>query len=341
MNVDVIIIGAGIAGLETASTLFNLGLNVVLIEKQSSVGGHVANWFKLFPNNKEAKSLLNEILAKLNPQINILLSKNIVNIQNIDNLFIVSLSDGLVIKSKAIVIATGYDLFDARLKEEYGYGIFNNVITSADLEKMLKENKPIQTKQGKTPFHIGFVHCVGSRDKKVNNIYCSKVCCITAVKQAIELKKILPLSNVYCFYIDLRMFGLNFEEIYNESQEKYGVTFIRGKVSEVFEDEDNRIIIKAEDTLLGRPLKMTLDLLVLMIGMVPSKGTKFLINTFNLPVNEANFVAIKDEHIYSNETIKEGVFVVGAASSPKTINETLQDARAASLAIFKYIQQKK
>ena len=120
------------------------------------------------------------------------------------------------------------------------------------------------------PKKIGFVHCVGSRDEKAGNRQCSKVCCATAVKQACEIKEKFPNSTVYCFYMDLRMFGRNYEDMYLEAQKKYGIIFVRGRVSEVSEKQDGTLLIKAEDTLSGKPLRVSLDLLVLMAGMQSS-----------------------------------------------------------------------
>ena len=155
----------------------------------------------------------------------------------------------------AILVTTGYDLFNASKKEEYGYGIYDNVITSAELEKLFSEGKSIVTSKGLPPKRVGFIHCVGSRDEKVGNKYCSKVCCVTAVKQAIELKERIPDVEAFCFYMDLRMYGMHFETLYRDSQEKYGVNFIRGRLSEACENIDGTILIKVEDTLAGRPLK--------------------------------------------------------------------------------------
>ncbi len=123
------------------------------------------------------------------------------------------------------------------------------------------------------PQRIGFIHCVGSRDEKVGNLHCSKVCCVTAVKQAIEVKEMLPHAEIFLFYMDLRMFGRHFEELYKEAQQKYGIQFIRARLSEAFENPDGSLQIRIEDTLLAKPMKMTLDLLVLMVGIQPDKKT--------------------------------------------------------------------
>ncbi|MCX7863410.1 MAG: FAD-dependent oxidoreductase [Bacteroidales bacterium] len=341
MKTDVVVIGGGIAGLEASTALHNLGHHVILIEKKDILGGHVALWDKLFPNNKNASSIIHYLKDHLPQNLTILLSTEITNISKRNNSFFIETNFHQTIETKSVLVATGYDVFNAHLKEEYGYGIYDNVITSAELEEMFKNNKPILTKQGKEPSRIGFVHCVGSRDRKINNLYCSKVCCVTAVKQAIEIRQKLPFSETYCFYMDLRMYGLNFEELYNESQEKYGVTFIRGRLSEASETIDGKIIIKVEDTLLGRPLKMTMDMLVLMVGMVPSAGTSFLINKLDLLSNNGHFIASSDEHLLANYTNVNGVFVAGTASSPKSIDDTFADARSAVLAIHQYLTSQK
>jgi heterodisulfide reductase subunit A len=337
---DVVTIGGGIAGVEASTNLIRLNKKVLLIEKSAQLGGHVAQWDRLFPNQRKASEVLDYLTKKIPQSLDIKLNTTVQVVNNVDSSFVLTLSNDEKIEADAILITTGYDIFDARLKEEYGYGIYDNVITSVELEQMFLQNKPILTKQGKEPARIGFVHCVGSRDKKINNVYCSKVCCVTAVKQAIEVRQKLPFSEAYCFYMDLRMYGLSFEELYNESQEKYGVTFVRGRLSEAAETKDGKIIVKVEDTLLGRPMKMTMDLLVLMVGMIPSEGTTNFIKMLDLDTNSSRFIAPSDEHTQTNITSKKGVFVAGSATSPKSIDDTLADARAAALQIIAYLNEK-
>lgn len=337
MKKRIAVIGGGIAGIEASSILSRMDYDVTLIEKTDNIGGHVAQWDRLFPNQRKSDEIIEYLKANIPSKLEIKLNSIVLNIHKNNLSFNITLSDNEQIEAEAVLISTGYDLFDAKLKEEYGYGIYDNVITSAELEKLFRENKPILTKAGKEPQRIGFVHCVGSRDRKINNIYCSKVCCVTAVKQAIEVRQKLPYSEAYCFYMDLRMYGLSFEEIYNESQENYGVTFIRGRLSEAAENKEGQIIVKVEDTLLGRPMKMTMDLLVLMVGMTPSEGTSSLVKMLNLDTNSSHFIASRDEHTQSNITSQQGVFVAGAATSPKSIDDTLADARGAVVKILEYL----
>jgi heterodisulfide reductase subunit A len=137
--------------------------------------------------------------------------------------------------------------------------------------------------------------------------------------------------------MDLRMYGAKFEELYNEAQEKYGVTFIRGRLSEANETIDGSLLVKVEDTLVGRPLKMTVDLLVLMVGFEPSKGTKEIAKLLNLSTNSNGFIEVVDEHTLTNVTNQKGVFVAGTTTSPRTITNTINDARAAAAEIACYL----
>ena len=188
------------------------------------------------------------------------------------------------------------------------------------------------------PKRIGFIHCVGSRDEKVGNLYCSKVCCVTAVKQSTELKERYPDLEIFCFYMDMRMYGRGFEELYKESQEKYGVQFIRGRLSEACENKDGSILVKVEDTLAGRPLKMSVDLLVLMVGFVPSEGTRKIANMLNLNFDTDGFLKSIDEHTMTNVSNIPGVFLAGTCTGPRTITNTTTDARAAAAKVAGFLE---
>lgn len=329
----IIVIGGGVAGMESAIHLCDMGYEVTLVEKQDQLGGHVLKWDFLFPDHRPAYEITNELCPAVEEKANIKLQTEVKNIVKQNGHFEVALSDGEILTADALLVATGFDLFDAHKKEEYGYGIYDNVITAAELEERFQNKIPIRTAAGKKPARVGFVHCVGSRDEKVGNEYCSKVCCVTAVKQAMRVKESLPGCEVFCFYMDLRMFGRYFEDLYREAQEKWGVQFIRGRLSEAAEGIDHRIIVKVEDTLAGRPLRMAVDLLVLLTGFVPSEGTKRMAAMLNLPLGNDRFIRPSDEHLRRNLTPVPGVFVTGASSGPRSISESISDARAAALEI--------
>ncbi len=334
----IVVIGGGVAGLETASNLVAMGHQVTLVEKEESAGGHLKRWHALFPDVRPSSEVLAAMIEKSEKGVRKQFGTEITSIQHRHKRFALIASNGWQIEADAVVIATGFDLFDASKKEEYGYGIYDNVITSADLEDMFNSEKGIETIQGKAPARVGFVHCVGSRDEKAGNIYCSKVCCITAVKQAIEVKQKIPSCEVFCFYMDLRMFGRHYEELYKEAQEKYAIQFIRGRLSEASEDRNHGLVLKVEDTLLNKPLKLTVDLLVLMSGMVASKQTIAFRNELGLTRDEDNFLKPADSILSANLSGSDGVFFAGTCSGPKNVADTLADARSAAIAADRYLK---
>jgi heterodisulfide reductase subunit A len=339
MSKHVIVIGGGVAGLEAAGQLSKAGIEVTLIEKESKTGGHLNNWYRLFPdrrNSSEVKEYLDNLTVSRG--IKLMAGTNIEKFSRHRNHFSVKSTSGEELTADAVVVATGFDLFKSARKEEYGYGIYDNVITSADLEVMFRKGM-ISLINGNTPKTIGIVHCVGSRDEKAGNLYCSKLCCVTAVKQAIEIKEQLPASNVFCFYMDMRMGGAHYEELYREAQEKWGVNFIRGKVSETGESIDNKLVIKVEDTLAGRPLKMELDLLVLMAGMEMSEGGGKLAALSGLKTGENRFFAAEDHHYGSNRSNIKGVFYAGTCTAPMNITETISHARSAVSDVMDYLNE--
>lgn len=340
MNTDVIIIGAGPAGCESAYQLAESGITVKLIEKECATGGNLNNWYQLFPDRKNAAELNKRLCNRLDhPNIQLLLNSKADKIDREENgSFSVTLQDGTFIQGKSLLLTTGFEVFNAKRKEEYGYGIYENVITSVELENHFT-NHSITTTSGHIPQRIGLIQCVGSRDEKICNFHCSKLCCITAVKQAIELREMLPEAEILCFYMDMRMFGPGYEEMYREAQEKYNIKFVRGRLSEASENKDKQLIIKAEDTLVGKPIRMTLDLMVLMVGMEASRGSRELAGILGLEKAPNGFIRVKDPHDGTNHTNVRGVFIAGCCSSPMNLTDTLTDARSAVLNIRNYLMQ--
>lgn len=336
------IIGGGIAGMETACALTDAGHWVTLIEKEAQLGGKLNQWSYLFPDFTPVEKIKSELFDKCQDKdFSILLQTKVKSLERNRDKFKLETSNGQKLDADAIVVASGYDIFDAQRKEEYGYKIYDHVVTSADLEKMLKPEGNLSVAAGQNPKRIAFVHCVGSRDEKSGNHYCSKVCCITGVKQAIELKKRLPEAEIFCFYMDLRMYGKHFEELYREAQEKYDIQFIRGRLSEASEKINKSLLIKAEDTLSGRPLKMNVDLLVLLVGMEAGKGTTEAALGCGIACEESGFLKTDDSFLNSNLSSKEGVFLAGSCTAPMSVNDTISHARSAAQEVNNYLKGKK
>ncbi|MBR2359430.1 MAG: CoB--CoM heterodisulfide reductase iron-sulfur subunit A family protein [Bacteroidaceae bacterium] len=329
MKEIIVIIGGGIAGMETAAQLLKLGYTPIIIEKKDRLGGHVARWNRLFPDLTSANELVGR-LTEACKDANIFLNTEVSRINRLKDNYNIILSNGVTISTKYILMATGFGLFDASRKEEYGYGIYNHVVTNSDLEMWFNGNGDERI-DSSAMNAVGFVHCVGSRDEKAGNGQCSKVCCITAIKQAIELKEMYPNAQIYCFYMDLRLFGKKFEDFYTKAQRDHGIHFIRGRVSEVSENIDGKVIVKAEDTLAGKPIKVTLDLLVLMAGMLCNPDSAKMASMISLPADSDNFLKSKDNIKHITSSPKKGIYYAGACTGPKTVPETLAEARSVAL----------
>jgi heterodisulfide reductase subunit A len=315
-----IIIGGGPAGLRAAAVLKDRGVKPVVVERDGVLGGKLNRWHCLFPSFTAAEDVLGALAGDfetVHGEAAALTEGG------------VALADGRVVEGDAVVVATGFELFPAERKEEYGYGIYDNVYTTADIEDMLRRGEGIHTRSGEVPRRVAFLHCVGSRDEKVGQRHCSRVCCITAVKQAIEVRELVPDSEVYNFYMDMRMFGPGWEEMYRRAQEEHHVQFIRGRISEAGETIDKRIQIKAEDTLIGRPLKMTVDMLILAVGMSAPAS-------LGLATRADGFAAPLDSFGGGVRTPRAGVFL--ASSAPATLGETLNAAAAAAHEAAEYIR---
>lgn len=335
MKNNVLIVGAGPAGLEASAQLQRLGYNVIMIERASALGGHLARWDRLFPTGVSAQDTLRSMTDRIKG-VKYFLDTEIQSINRLDKSYNVILSNGITVLADAVLMTTGFDLFEASKKEEYGYGIYNQVITNADLEAYFRNKFDSRIEN---PKKIGFVHCVGSRDEKSGCRSCSKVCCATAVKQAIEMKQAFPDADVFCFYMDLRLFGRHYEDMYLRAQKDFGIRFIRGRVAEVAENLDGSLQVKAEDTVASKPLKVNLDLLVLMAGMRPSVAGRRVGDLLEMPVEDDGYFAVREGIVSGQRSPHPGIFLAGAATGPKTLPDTLADARAAAVLIDQYLSE--
>lgn len=325
--------------MEAAARLSRMGFSVTLIEGKDKLGGKLLQWHTLFPARRSAAEVLDILNKQVKLGVNILLNARVESIEKNDDGFALVLNNNRMITAHAVLLATGFDIFDASKKKEYGYGIYDNVITSVDLERIFNEGS-IRTAQGKTPKKIGFIHCEGSHYEKIQNPYCSKLCCITGVNQAIGLKEMIPDSEIYMFYMNLCLFGRHYEKLYKEAQEKHHIQFIHGRLSEAFENSHNTVMIKIENTLMGESLKMNLDMLVLLVGIQPSQGIARILNDLDVENDADGFVKQIDNQLAPGKTTAPGVFAIGTVTGPKTIEETISEARAVTIEIADYLHNK-
>lgn len=336
MNKKVVVIGGGPAGMAAAGKLQDFGFYVVLIEKKAEVGGHLNKWYKVFPDFTDASEIVGTLKAGLG-NTRIISNATVTQIKGEAPHFKVRVSTGEKIEAAAILVATGFKHFDASFKEEYGYDIYDNCITSVELDAMLKAQS-VKTRSGKLPKKVALVHCVGSRDEKVNNNYCSRVCCTNAIKVAIEMKQQNPECELYCLYMDIRVFGRGYEELYRTSQEEYGVQFLRGRLSEAGEKNDGSLLLRLEDTLTAKPMRLTVDLLVLMVGM---EGNLELSEVAGLNVGCDRFYSTAHQQYSNNASTRNGIFLAGTATGPKAIVESITDGRSAAAEIAGFLASAK
>ena len=335
MGKRVIVVGGGIAGMQTALKLSAGGVSALLLECDADLGGKLTGWHKLFPSFTPAHEVLDELRRRLAASdVEVRTRCEVAEVAR-DG---VTLSTGERLEADAVVVATGFTLFDARIKEEYGYGIYDNVYTTVDIERMLNEGR-VALKDGTAPRRIAFLHCVGSRDEKVCQHHCSKVCCITGVKQAMELKEMFPAADVFNFYMDIRMFGPGYEEMYRDAQQRLNIHFVRGRISEASPTLDGRVQIKAEDTLTGRPLKMSVDMLVLIVGMRSNASYARFAAGAGLGVQPSGFLAPRDAFLHNVESGVDGIFYAGAVTAPKNIGESLSEAVVAADRAAEYLKR--
>jgi heterodisulfide reductase subunit A-like polyferredoxin len=230
----------------------------------------------------------------------------------------------------AIILATGFDPFNPKLKPEFGYGNYPNVLHGLEIERLCSASGPTKGEiiiQGKKPKEVVFIHCVGSRDKSAGNEYCSRVCCMYTAKQAHLLRDKVPDANITVLYMDVRAFGKGFEEFYERVQ-KERIVYRRGNPSEVYR-RNGKLVVRAEDTLLGEPFELEADLVVLASGLVPRMEEDVLKNMLGLESSSDKFYA-EAPGLDPIMTHKEGIFLAGCCQGPKDIPDTVAQASGAA-----------
>jgi len=224
-----------------------------------------------------------------------------------------------------IVVATGFEVFEARESGSLGYGRYKNVLTGLDLEKMLNSESCIKLpSNGKEPQKIAFIQCVGSRNER--HCYCSQVCCKYAIRFAQLIKYQNPSSEVTIFYIDLQTAGKGFAEFYEECKES--VRFIRGIPVEIWEATSGELEVKFENILARKVEREAFDLVVLSVGMVPRKDNWDLARILGINLGDERFFDAKPFDF--NETNVEGIFLAGACQGPKDIPDSIAHGTAAA-----------
>jgi heterodisulfide reductase subunit A len=249
----------------------------------------------------------------------------------------------LEVEVGAVVVATGFKLFAADLKPQYGFGTYKNVITGMQMDRLLAPTRPFNTilrpGDGKVPERIAYVLCTGSRDETVNNPLCSKFCCMYSIKQNQLLMGALPLADVTVHYMDIRAAGKRYNEFYEQAK-SMGATYVKGRVAKITEKDDGNLVLRYEDIENGGKLvEAEYDLVVLAVGVQPNSDAQGLFPVGELAVDEFRYVAEPNEDLDPGATSIPGVYVAGAASGAKDIADSILHAGSTAAQVAAHLER--
>ena len=331
-----VVVGGGVAGIQAALDIADAGFSVHLVEMDDHLGGRAIELSRTYPLMEYADELMDPGISALlqHPKVTVMLNSKLVDVEGYVGNFDVTvetLTDGTLgtrkIKAGAIIIATGFDPFDAHLKPEFGYGQYSQVITALEFEKLASGGNILV--DGKEPRDVVFIKCVGSRDRTVGNPYCSRVCCMYTAKQAHLVQQELPSANITVLYMDVRAHGKGFEEYYDLVRET-GVNYRRGNPAEINKHGD-RVVVRFEDTFLDEFVDIEADLVVLATGMVPRPETSEVAQLLKLSHSADGFLLEAHPKLRPVDTASAGIFLAGCVQAPKDITDTIAQAKAAAV----------
>ncbi len=331
----ILVVGGGPAGLAAAHSLASMGQKTVLVEKEDILGGApiLSGYAKLVPSGEWAKDAIGSMVKRVedNKLITIKTSTSIAQCTGKPGDFKVKFSKGKGASFASIVLCTGFTHFDSVNKPEWGFGTFEDVVTTTQVEQMISSGKGVRRpSNGDKPKRVAILLCVGSRDRQIGREWCSKICCTVSANLAMEIREELPDCHVYIYYMDIRTFGLLETKYYWKSQEEHKVKYIKARIAEVTSDGD-KLIVKGEDTLVKRPITIPFDMVVHAIGMDPNVDNMLLSSVFDVELEPHGFIDRQNAYGDVGATTRPGIYVAGSATGPETIDDSIAQGTAAAL----------
>jgi heterodisulfide reductase subunit A len=337
-NRHVLIIGGGIAGITAALELAEVGIPSTIVERGDRVGGQ-AGVFACKASEKCNKCFAcvvdNQIQeVTRNPQVKIMGGASLEGVSREAGRFMARIqSNGkeTLLDASALLVATGVDFFDARCKPEYGYGMFQNVISAQDLDEMLRAQGGVyRPSDGKVPSRIAFFQCVGSRDETIGHLWCSKVCCAYALRFMKAIRHGNPEIETSFFYIDIQPLGRSFESLLQSCRQDEGMRLIRSLPSKIYgHKKSTDLRMRFIDSVSGEIVEEGFDLVVLSIGMTPRQDAEKIADLLQIPKNEEGF--------YRSPPKDSGIFLSGACKGPRDIASSIIDTKSTAQKIIQYL----
>ena len=331
---QVVVVGAGVAGLRAALSLSDLGISVHLVEKSAAPGGHVARWGTLFPNNKVGSEVVQELVNEVRRRDNIVLytSSEVIDKQGRVGEFQIKVRTGtgaeISLEVGAIVVATGFEPYTPA-EGQYGFGL-EGVITLPELKELVAQPSKPLVYHGRPVRSIAYIYCVGSRETAEGSTrtYCSRYCCSATSHLATYVSGLDPAIRQFHLFRDIRTYG-KYEALYERAL-RSGSVFLRFSEEEIptVDRDAGGLVVKVKDRLMaGEEVEIRPDLVVLVTGMVPRENDA-LVRALKIPIGPDGFFREVHVKLRPVETVVDGVFIVGASQGPKNVAESVTSALA-------------
>ncbi|MDD4195004.1 MAG: CoB--CoM heterodisulfide reductase iron-sulfur subunit A family protein [Syntrophorhabdaceae bacterium] len=334
VNKSALVLGGGVSGLSAALFLSKMDMQVYLVEETPELGGRVRELKSVWPSRKNGADIIAEMENELKARDNVAIftSSKLTNFEGFFGNYQATIdtpNGEKKVMAGGVVVAIGFTPFDPDIKPELGYGRDPRIVTTLDLERMADALKLPDKPR------VAVLHCIGSRDEQIGRPYCSRICCINALRAAERIKERYPDSYVESFYMDMRAHPRGGEEFFEDTQEK-GVLFTRANIAEIIPEPEG-VVLHGEDTLLDEVFERGFDLVVLSIGMSSPATSRDIASLLKISLDKDKFFLEAHIKLRPFDTAVKGIFIAGSCSGPKDVEESISHGRASALKLYGFL----